>query len=164
MNVLIRHFEAAIEFHTILTAPDVSTAALIGTCLTALVQDLREHGSVIFPDLLALVAIALRELQSALSAKVIVYRLDLERDACATVFLSSQAPFAIRRRGVKTRIATGDLAPTPDPVLFRMLARAQVWAEQLKTGTPLADVARTAGHSDAYIRTRAPLEFLSPMI
>ena len=164
VTVLIQHFEAAVKSHSILAVPDASTAAQIATSLTALVQDLRDHGSHILPDLLASVAIAPRDLQVALSAKAITDRLAIAPDACATGFLSFQAPFKIRRRGVETRIATGDMAPAPDPVLLRMLARAHVWAEQLKTGTPLADVARAAGHSESYIRTRAPLAFLSPEI
>lgn len=52
----------------------------------------------------------------------------------------------------------------PDATLLRILAQAHVWTEQLKTGTPLADVAQAAGHSTSYIRTRAPLAFLSPRI
>ncbi len=164
VTVLIQHFEAAVQSHTIVAAPDASTAAQIATRLTALVQNLREHGPHILPDLLASVAIAPRDLKVALSAKAISDRLAVAPDACAAGFLSFQAPFTIRRRGVETRIATGDLVPAPDPILLRMLARAHDWAEQLKTGTPLADVAHAAGHSDSYIRTRAPLAFLSPRI
>ena len=53
---------------------------------------------------------------------------------------------------------------TPDATLLRILAQAHVWTEQLRTGTPLADVALAAGHSTSYIRTRAPFAFLSPRI
>jgi hypothetical protein len=99
-----------------------------------------------------------------LSDAEIADRLDVLPGTCASGFLSFVAPLTIRRRGVETRIATGDLTPRPDPVLLRTLAQAHVWTERLKTGTPLATVAQEAGHSASYIRTRAPLAFLSPTI
>lgn len=56
----------------------------------------------------------------------------------------------------------GSPAPEPDPVLFRTLADAHRWVTELRAGTPLGDIARTAGHHDAFIRTRGQLAFLSP--
>lgn len=35
---------------------------------------------------------------------------------------------------------------------------------RLRTGVPLSDLARDAGHSGSYLRTRLPLAFLSPRI
>ena len=82
----------------------------------------------------------------------------------APTFLNICAPFQLRRRGVETRIAAGQMSPRPDPTLLRVLAQAHLWMDRLRAGTPLAEVARDAGHSEAYIRTRAPLAFLAPSI
>ena len=49
-------------------------------------------------------------------------------------------------------------------MLLRTLADAHRWAAALRTGTPISEVARTAGHHDAFIRTRGSLAFLSPKI
>ncbi len=164
VTVLIRHFETAIKSHTILAAPEAATAAQIAARLSALIKDLRNQGGQTLPDLLETVTIAPHTLHVTLSAKTITDRLIIAPGTCAAGLLSFQAPFGIRRRGVETRIATGDLTPAPDPTLLRILAQAHVWTERLRTGTPLADVARDAGHSESYIRTRAPLAFLSPDI
>lgn len=164
MTVLIRHFEAAVRSYTILAEPEAATAAQIATRLTALLEDLRTNGAQKLPDLLEAVAIAPRDLQVTLCAKTLSDALSVAPSACATGFLSFRAPFTIRRRGVETRIASGDLIPAPDATLLRILAQAHVWTERLRTGTPLADVAHATGHSTSYIRTRAPLAFLSPQI
>jgi site-specific DNA recombinase len=70
----------------------------------------------------------------------------------------------LRRRGVEAKLVTGEPEPEPDPVLLRTLADARRWIVALRSGTPLATVAHDAGHHDAFIRTRAPLAFLSPRI
>jgi len=163
-TVLIRHFENAVKSHNILTAPEASTAGQIAQQLTALVDDLRNKGAQKLPDLLAAVTIGPRHLQITLCANALSEWLSVIPGACAAGFLAFRTPFTIRRRGVEVRIATGDLTPAPDPALLRILAQAHVWTEHLKTGMPLADVARAAGHSGAYIRTRAPLAFFSPNI
>lgn len=58
----------------------------------------------------------------------------------------------------------GTPEPEPDPVLLRTLSDAHRWIAALRSGTPLAGIASKAGHHDAFIRTRAPLAFLSPKL
>ncbi|MCV2866790.1 hypothetical protein [Defluviimonas sp. WL0075] len=58
----------------------------------------------------------------------------------------------------------GEAAPDPNPVLLRTLVDAHRWTAALRKGTPLATIARNAGHHDVFIRTRAPLAFLSPKL
>ncbi|GKY89829.1 hypothetical protein [Sinisalibacter aestuarii] len=78
--------------------------------------------------------------------------------------LDLSAPVHLRRRGVEAKLALGTTAPNPDPVLRRTLADAHRWASALQDGTPLIEIARKAGHHDAFIRTRTPLAFLSPKL
>jgi len=162
--VLTGHFETATKSHSILAEPEASSAVQITARLNDLVKDLSTQGSRMLPDLLEHVTIGPGDLQITICAKTIADRSKVPPAACAASFLSFGSPFTIRRRGVETRIATGEQRPRPDPTLLRILAKAHIWTEALKTGTPLEDVARAAGHAPSYIRTRAPLAFLSPDI
>lgn len=47
---------------------------------------------------------------------------------------------------------------------IRALAEAHRWVEAHKSGTPLKQVAATAGKTEAQVRTRTRLAFLSPSI
>ena len=78
--------------------------------------------------------------------------------------VSLTAPFSLRRRGVERKLLVGCGVATPDPALRKALIDAHHWAGALRNGTPLHQIARTAGHHDAHLRTRTPLAFLSPRI
>jgi hypothetical protein len=65
---------------------------------------------------------------------------------------------------VETRIIAGAPEAEPDQVLVQRLAEAHRWVAELRAGLPLLEIARQAGHSGAYLRTRAQLAFLSPRI
>ena len=75
-----------------------------------------------------------------------------------------QAPFKTRRRGVETKIIVGDMKPAPDRTLLRGLAKAHRWVANLQEGIPIAEIARRENVSEAYIRTRVQLAFLSPKL
>jgi hypothetical protein len=48
--------------------------------------------------------------------------------------------------------------------LVRALGRAHHWGSELRKGKPLHEIARADGVTEALIRTRAPLAFLSPRL
>jgi site-specific DNA recombinase len=102
------------------------------------------------------------QLQLHLVGGEIASALGLPVEALSSDLLAFAVPFALRRRGVETRIIAGEMLPRPDPVLQRTLAEAHGWARSLRAGTPLAEIAATTGHSEPYIRTRIPLAFLAP--
>jgi hypothetical protein len=74
------------------------------------------------------------------------------------------APLSCKRRGVEMKIVAGDLAPEPDRTLVGALRRAHHWADMLKGGTSLTDIARTEGYSESYVRRLTPLATLSPRV
>ena len=76
--------------------------------------------------------------------------------------MAVSVPFTLRRRGVEMKIVTGSTASPPDPTLVRTLREAHAWTRELRAGRGIAEIAQSAGHSDAFIRTRAQLAFLSP--
>lgn len=90
--------------------------------------------------------------------------LDVPVEALSAEVITSSTPLALRRRGVETRLVAGAPAPAADATLVRALARAHRWVEALRTGVPLAAIARAEGCAESYVRTRAPLAFLAPQI
>lgn len=78
--------------------------------------------------------------------------------------MAVSVPFTLRRRGVEMKIVTGSTASPPDPTLVRTLREAHAWTRELRAGRGIAEIAQSAGHSDAFIRTRAQLAFLSPRL
>ncbi len=99
-----------------------------------------------------------------LEATELANELGLKPDEIDATALRIQAPFALRRRGVEGKIIVGDREPEPDQTLLRALARAHVWTADLRNGKPLSDIATETSHSESYVRTRAQLAFLSPLI
>ncbi|SFF07623.1 Site-specific DNA recombinase [Sulfitobacter brevis] len=164
LTILIRHLKTAAKSQTVLTTPEASTAALLSNRITALIEHLKAKGALALPKILLSVIVCPKAVHLTLSSDSLTDWLSIAPGDYAEEFLSFTAPLTIRRRGVETRIATGEVIPAPDATLLRVLAQAHVWTERLRTGTPLAEVAAQAGHSTSYIRTRAPLAFLSPTI
>jgi len=164
LGIMLYHLETAAQNHAILTAPDATTAAQVSKSLLALVSNLRAEGSAAVSALLKAGQMAYPNLHLQLAGPFLAQSMGVDPQDLAPTFLDITAPFQLRRRGVETRIAAGQMTPRPDPTLLRMLAQAHLWMDRLRTGTPLAEVARDAGHSEAYIRTRAPLAFLAPSI
>lgn len=164
LGIILRHLETAAQNHAILTAPDAMTAAQVAKSLLELVSNLRAEGTAALSFLLCEGQVAPPNLHLQLAAPFLAQSMDVDAQDLAPTFLQICAPFQLRRRGVETRIAAGTMSPEPDPALLRILAQAHLWMDRLRAGTPFAEVARDAGHSEAYIRTRAPLAFLAPSI
>lgn len=99
-----------------------------------------------------------------LQADATASALGVSADALSSDLLAFERPFALRRRGVETRIVAGETEPQPDPVLVRTLAEARAWATSLRAGTTLAEIASSTGRSEPYIRSRIPLAFLAPRL
>ena len=110
------------------------------------------------------VTIAQGQLDIRLDQAALVARFNLPRDQIDDNVLSMTTPFVTRRRGVETRIVAGNLKPSPDPTLVATLAKAHRWIAQMKAGVSAATIACSEKTSDAFIRVRANLAFLSPRI
>ena len=164
LGIILTHLETAAQSHEILAVPDATTAAQVSKALLALVSTLRAEGTAALSSLLSSGQVAPPNLRLQLAAPFLAQRMGVHPQDLAPMLLTICAPFQLRRRGVETRIAAGQMAPRPDPTLLRILAQAHLWMDCLRAGKPLTEVAREAGHSEAYIRTRAPLAFLAPSI
>ena len=74
------------------------------------------------------------------------------------------AAFSCRRRGVEMKIVAGDRQPPPDKAMMRALRNAHRWADMLKSGSALKDVASREGFSESYVGRIVPLATLSPKL
>ena len=90
--------------------------------------------------------------------------LGIQPDEIDHAVLAIEAPFELRRRGVEGKIVVGDRESQADRTLLRALSQAHAWANDLRRGKPLSEIAAATTHSESYIRTRSQLAFLSPAI
>jgi lambda repressor-like predicted transcriptional regulator len=79
-------------------------------------------------------------------------------------FLTIDAPFTCKRRGVELKLVAGERLPSPDQTLLRGLRAAHRWADLLKAGTSIRAIAVEAGVTESYVRRVIPLATLSPKI
>lgn len=74
-------------------------------------------------------------------------------------------PYSLRRRGVESRIVLNQSMPRkPDAVLIRRILKAMAWADQIRSGTSISDVAADEKVTPNYITNNLDLAYLSPTI
>ena len=162
-QIIVAHLRRAAAGHDLLVTPDASNAANINMRAAALAEKVEADpaflGSIITTGTLEHGRLHLHLVDATIASALAV-----PMEAVAAALLSLSEPFALRRRGVETRIIAGETLPAPDPVLQRTLAEAHGWAKALRAGKPLSEIACEAGRSEPYIRTRIPLAFLAPKV
>lgn len=163
-NAIAVHIVQATNEHRLQATPDLRADPALLTAARDLVRSLRARDPDLLRNLLVRGTVAPREILLELDPDTLSDALHLPAGDLAPDLLDLSAPVHLRRRGVEAKLVTGKPEPEPDPVLLRTLADAHRWIAALRSGTPLAAVAHDAGHHDAFIRTRAPLAFLSPRI
>jgi site-specific DNA recombinase len=162
-QITVAHLRKAAAGHALLTQPEASGAADIVRRATALADHVGSD-AVLLGSILSAGTLAPGKLQLVLDPGVIAANLKVPVTALSDRLLRFSCPFAIRRRGVETRIIAGELVPALDEVLQRTLAEAHLWARALRNGKSLTEIALETGHSEPYIRTRIPLAFLAPRV
>jgi DNA invertase Pin-like site-specific DNA recombinase len=85
------------------------------------------------------------------------------------VALSHFVPLRMKRRGIELRlILDGHIRPPSevDPVLFKALARARAWFEEVASGraASLAEIARREGLQKRYVTRLTKLAFMAPSL
>ena len=163
-RTLAHRFEAAATEHRLLANPDASRAAAVAAKGIALVERCKDGSDPLCFDLTQSVALQQGAMEISLSPEPIAAALSIPEDDLAPDLLRLTTAFIRKRRGVETRLISGQTEPHPDATLVRLLAKAHRWACEMRDGTSLTEIAQREGHSESYIRTRAPLAFLSPKI
>ena len=103
-------------------------------------------------------------LHIALDRSEIARKVGLQIEQLSPALTGFEQPFTQRRRGVETKLISGQTLPRPDATLQKNLARAHTWAKALRAGQSLAQIATSEGLSDSAIRNRLTLAFLAPQI
>ncbi|MEQ9314881.1 MAG: recombinase family protein [Henriciella sp.] len=158
------HIDALVSRHAVLASPDVAAVDEIAQRAKALTGHLRDGEAQPLSDLIAEGRLARNRISVTLDRDVLAEALRITPASLSERAVSVEAEFAVRRRGVESRIVVGEVAPAPDRTLLRALARAHHWAGALASGVPLASIAGRAGVSEAFIRPRLQLAYLSPRI
>ena len=99
-----------------------------------------------------------------LDAETFAAHLGLRANGIASDILALSTALICRRRGMETKIIAGDQNPDPDQILIRALRNAHRWANELKSGTPIKQIAANNACSDSYARRVIPLATLSPKL
>jgi hypothetical protein len=162
-QVIVGHLRSAATGHALLAQPEASGAVDLVRRATAL-ADRVESDAALLGRVIASGILGTGRLQLDLDPGAIAAALDVPVASLSDRLLRFGCAFALRRRGVETRIIAGETLPAPDEVLQRTLAEAHLWARGLRTGKSLTAIARETGRSEPYIRTRIPLAFLAPKL
>lgn len=163
-RTLAHRFEAAASEHRLLAHPDASRAAAVAAKGMDLAQRCKDAGDPLCFELITTVALQPGAMEIALSPEPLAAALGVPVGDLASDLMRLTTDLARKRRGVETRLISGQTEPNPDATLLRLLAKAHRWCREMRQGTRLTEIAKREGHSDSYIRTRAPLAFLSPKI
>ena len=149
--------------YTLQTLPDALGSGMLVGQVAGLCQRM-VHEPDLFATLIDGAILSRDTIALRLNAAVLAETLAVNADSLSPALLTFEHRITLRRRGVELRIIAGDCEPAPDDVLIRVVAEARAWAKALKSGTPLATLAKTTGRSEPYIRVRLPLAFLSPKL
>ncbi|MCL5778703.1 recombinase family protein [Limibaculum sp. FT325] len=163
-RLIAGHLENGARRHALLDAPLAANASMIEARARDLCARLRTGADALLRDLVRSGEIVPGQVSIRLEPERLAALLAVEATALSAPALAITTPLALRRRGVETRIVAGEPEASPDPVLVRRLAQAHRWVAALRRGAPLSALSRKAGCTDAFIRTRAQLAFLSPPI
>lgn len=163
-QTLAARLDTAAREHRILAQPDAARTSVITERASDLAVRVANLKDPICFDLIAGIALRQGTAEVILAQEPLATALELRPEDLAHGLTNFTAPFQRKRRGIETRIVSGQHAPDPDATLLRLLAKAHRWCREMRQGTGLTEIARREGHSESYIRTRAPLAFLSPKI
>lgn len=163
-STLASQIETAAQEHRILAHPDASRAETVAAKALALAERFRDASDQLGLGLISSVSLKQGAIEITLCTAPLAATLGMAVDELSPDFSRISTAFSRKRRGVETRIVSGQTEPSPDATLLRLLAKAHRWCREMRDGTSLSEIARRDGHSESYIRTRAPLAFLSPKI
>lgn len=160
-HLVADHIRKAVEAHKLCASPDARAMEAVGRSAQMMVTRLEAEPDR-FAGLITSGQLGDGHLSLNLDAAYMADALAITPEDIAREALVIDAPLALRRRGVETKIISGNYVAAPDPALIRILSAAHGWADDLHGGASLSSIAKKHGLSDAYIRTRLPFAFLAP--
>lgn len=161
LTALRQHLRRRAERHDLLTIPDAKDAVSLLDDLTCL-SEAKGH-TTLWP-FIETIHLTEGSLRITLAADELARVLSIKPEALSPDSMTLEHTFQLRRRGVETRLISGTAEPRPDPVLQHNLARAHRWANALRKGQSLTNLAKSEGCSESSLRSRLTLAFLAPAI
>ena len=158
------HLEASAKSHAILRHGDMSNAANIAQVVIGFAETIRKRSAPAVAPLIVSGVVSAGQLHISLDHNALRRELDLPQDELDAAMLAFSTRFNCRRRGSETRIVAGDRHPMPDATLIRALRNAHRWADMLKRGGSIRQIALRDRVSDSYVARIIPLSTLSPRI
>lgn len=155
------HLNLHAQAHDILATPEAGSAQQLCKAVSDL-ADQPDQGQLW--SLIKTTQIEPGRLRITLDRREIAGRLGLQIEQLSLALTGFEQPFTQRRRGVETKLISGNTVPRQDPTLQKNLVRAHTWAKALRSGQSLAQIAASEGRSESAIRNRLTLAFLAPQI
>ncbi|MFC0339165.1 recombinase family protein [Paracoccus niistensis] len=164
LSGIASHLQQLGQAHRLLARPEAETATRLGCQLTALIDALTAYKAPVLRTVLTSGRLSNQSLRLTLDAEGLAALLQIAPEDLAAGALHVELPLSFTRRGVGLRLVSGAATAAPDPKMVSALARAHRWTTELRRGMSLAELARREQRSEALLRTRCALAFLSPSI
>mgnify|MGYP001818185459 CR=1 FL=1 len=164
VGLIADHIDRAASERRVLALPDLRGDGEVQQAAKDLVQRLREQDPDLLRTILASGTIAPQEIHLTLDKAVLATSLGVAEHNLATDLCDILAPLQVRRRGVEAKLVIGERRPAPDAILTQALRQAHHWAQALKSGMQIKDLADQTKCTGSLIRQRGKLAFLSPKI
>ncbi|MBB36877.1 MAG: resolvase, partial [Hirschia sp.] len=152
-----QHLES--NMHKLVQSPDIAAIQHANARVLEFVQDVEFCAS-----LIERIEVSRGALKVSIEANALAKLLEAKAADFDSAMLTFTVPFFVRRRGVELKLASGVTTSEPDHILIRAIAQAHEWLEEIKQGTSFSAIARKHDWTDAMIRQRIKLAFLSPRI
>ena len=150
---------------TILRAASAAEIAVLQTSLDRLVVDLAGSGAGdMLAELVATIRIGPGQLSVTLDASALARHLEVAPERIKPDALDLITGLTPRRRGVEARLVLDDAPPVIDQTLLRNIARGHAWFAEVRSGTPIREIARRAGTTRQRVAAIVDLAFLAPDI
>ena len=163
-TIVADHLADHARRHTVLSCADASASTRASDSLQTMSNDILSGRASQVAALMTCGQISAGQITITLDAGTIARTADLPDADLNPDLFTLTAPFTARRRGVEVKIIAADRKPKPDATLIRGVRQAHLWADRLKSGTPMQKIAREAGVTDRYVARLVPLTGLSPRI
>ena len=158
------HMEVQANNYTLTKSSDLHGSNSNRKKVISFIKALRSEGLLQYSKIIRDIHVHPKTIRVRLDVIKTASSLGIKVDKLSDELIEFETAWTFKRRGVENRIIIGDPAPEPDQTLIRNLATAHQWVHEMKTGTPLGEIALKQGVTPAYIRTRSRLAFLSPKI
>jgi site-specific DNA recombinase len=159
------HLARSADRNGILAVPDARQGAQIVESVNRIAKHMKTGGRELLGALIQRGVITVGSIAIEIHRVALGHALNIATDAIAPEVLKLSVPFALRRRGIETRILAGLREPVPDMTMLRALAESHRIAAARQRDAPLRRHAvnkeRPSGSRE---RRKAWLAFLSPRI